>query len=525
MSGEYDAALIKDSTERKGEILLAERKGKRESQASTSQAKTEVITNESEDKKLVDALDAIKIDIMNRAEEKQKIKIQEIPRIMLRNGNLKEDLKPTQLSIGPIHAADSDLYNKELKLKLAASFIEKINSTGALLLEKIKSEIKDIKAYFAEEVIKSYTDEELLRLVFLDGCAMLGFIHSYVNNKLSIFSISNGQAVLIQQDLFLLENQIPFIVLNVLLHVNESEITGNLIADLIKFTISSSSIIVSKSPHGEDIVEFTSRKLFSSRSMPDHIFDLQLRVLSGSDDEVLSLECPCPTSAKCWCCLFCCVCSCGVCNIVYALRALISWVVEYLNKSYDLPEQWSNMQSFRSVRELKAAGIKFKPTDSLKTISFCSRFMIRGELSLPTLVVDSSTERMLLNLVAYEMCRSSDHYVITSYVNFLDLLVDNERDVKDLRVAGIIRNCLSSDNEVAQLINSIGSNCSLPPSDNFAHVKYNIDKHYKRRCAIWIAQVVHAHFRSPLTVLALVAATMILALTAVQTWYAVNPKK
>ncbi|GMN23629.1 hypothetical protein TIFTF001_040478 [Ficus carica] len=250
-----------------------------------------------------------------------------------------------------------------MKLKLAACFIEESDSTGALLLEKIKSEIKDIKAYFAEEVIKSYTDEELLRLVFLDG---------------------------------------------------------------------------------------------------------------------------------------------------YAMLVVIYWVEKCLNKSYDLPEQWSNMQPFRNVQELKAAGIKFKPTDSLKTLTFHSRFMIRGQLLLPTFVVDNSTARMLLNLVAYE-------------VNLLDLLVDNEQDVKDLRSAGIIRNCLSSDNDVAQLINSIGSNCSLPPSNNFAHVRY-IDKHYKRRCAIWIAQVCHAHFSSPLTVLALVAATVVLALTAVQTWYAVNPE-
>ncbi|GMN55198.1 hypothetical protein TIFTF001_024328 [Ficus carica] len=82
-------------------------------------------------------------------------------------------------------------------------------------------------------------------------------------------------------------------------------------------------------------------------------------------------------------------------------------------------------------------------------------------LSLPTLVVNNSTQRMLLNLVAHEMCLSSSHPNydpwITSYVNLLDLLVDNEQDVKDLKAANVLRNCLSSDSDVAHVINSIGS--------------------------------------------------------------------
>ena len=65
-------------------------------------------------------------------------KIQEIPEILLRNGNLKEYFKPKEWSIGPIHASDSTLYKKELKLKLAACFIEESDRTGALLLEKLR---------------------------------------------------------------------------------------------------------------------------------------------------------------------------------------------------------------------------------------------------------------------------------------------------------------------------------------------------------------------------------------------------
>lgn len=186
-------------------------------------------------------------------------------------------------------------------------------------------------------------------------------------------------------------------------------------------------------------------------------------------------------------------------------------------------------QSFRTVQELKAAGIKFKPSDSLTAISFHSQFFITAKLMLPTLVVDDSTECKLFNLVAYEMCLSESHPNrkpwVTSYVKLLDLLVDSEQDVKDLRVADILRHSLSSDIDAAKLINSIGSKCFAPPKDAYAGVKKKIETHYRRKCATWVAQAYHAHFSSPWTILALFAATTILALTAIQTWYSMNPKK
>ena len=98
MSGEYDG-LVKYNAENLEEIELAEQEIKRESQASTRQDQTQVVTHEGEDKQLVDALDAIKTDIRRTKEKKSNVKmgrkkIQEIPEILLRNGNLKEYFKP-----------------------------------------------------------------------------------------------------------------------------------------------------------------------------------------------------------------------------------------------------------------------------------------------------------------------------------------------------------------------------------------------------------------------------------------------
>ena len=184
-------------------------------------------------------------------------------------------------------------------------------------------------------------------------------------------------------------------------------------------------------------------------------------------------------------------------------------------------------------RSLKQQGIKLKRSDScsLRSVSFHTHFCFRGHLKLPPLVVDGSTTRKLLNLLAYEMCHPDDDQIngcengiVASYVRLLDLLIDNEDDVKDLRAADIIRNHLSSDVEVAKLFNSLGSICIAPPHDIYKDVKSGIEKHYKRKFVIWMAQVYRDHFNSPWTILALLAAVTILVLTATQTYFAIHPK-
>ena len=188
-------------------------------------------------------------------------------------------------------------------------------------------------------------------------------------------------------------------------------------------------------------------------------------------------------------------------------------------------------RTFRTVQELKSSGIKMMPSNSrsLRSVSFSTQcFGFRGHLKLPTLVVDDSTVRKLLNLVAYETCLDDNNKRrVTSYLNFLDLLIDTEQDAKDLRAAHVLRNRLSSDDEVAQLFNTIGSTYLISQSQDYYYVviKDQIEEHYNRNLAIWLAQLYNDHFSNPVTMVALVAAAVALALTIVQTVYAVNPKE
>ena len=127
---------------------------------------------------------------------------------------------------------------------------------------------------------------------------------------------------------------------------------------------------------------------------------------------------------------------------------------------------------------------------------------------------------MFLNLVAYEMCPDApDDYVVTSFLCFLDDLIDHPDDVKELRSKKILYNSLGSDDQVAQIFNEIGD--GVIDFDFYKDVKDDIQKHYDKRMNTWIAQAYHDHCSSPWTIIAVIAAVLIILLTGIQTYFAI----
>ncbi|KAK7826102.1 upf0481 protein [Quercus suber] len=162
-------------------------------------------------------------------------------------------------------------------------------------------------------------------------------------------------------------------------------------------------------------------------------------------------------------------------------------------------------QSYRNVQELRAAGIHVEVERSkekgscLSDISFTTLGCL-GYLWLPPIIVDDSTRPKFLNLITYEMCLDFKIDLgITSYISFLDSLIDKANDVKMLRKAGILHNCLGSDEEVAQVFNEIGTDL-VPNSEIYGDIKSKIEKHYYENIFMnWLAQFCHEHFSSPWT--------------------------
>ncbi|XP_075639321.1 UPF0481 protein At3g47200-like [Castanea sativa] len=378
--------------------------------------------------------------------------------------------EPRVVSIGPIHHGKPKYrLAEEYKLTLAEYFIIESGKTHKELYMVIKNNIEQLRKCFDEEVIHNYNDEALAWMLFVDGCATLKFIHSVVEKKVKDFKIKYGQVAFVQQDLFLLENQLPYQILDDLIkNSNEGE----------KLRKSVQSFIDMQSMRAETKGEKT--KETPPNKEPVHLLDLLRN----------RLLCSTSTSPE--------------------------------NNSNQ--EDWNqkDWNSFRNVQELKAVGIHLKSSNDncLRNITFIKKGnFYGGTLSLPPIIVDDSTGPKFFNLIAYEMCPDFDNdYEVSSYISFLDSLIDESKDVIDLRNAGILRNVLGSDDEVARVFNKIGTDL-VPNLEIYKGVRREIQQYYDKRRMLWITQVIHDHFSSPWTVVAFIAGLFVLILSVLQTVY------
>uniref|UniRef100_A0A6N2LNT8 Uncharacterized protein n=1 Tax=Salix viminalis TaxID=40686 RepID=A0A6N2LNT8_SALVM len=94
-------------------------------------------------------------------------------------------------------------------------------------------------------------------------------------------------------------------------------------------------------------------------------------------------------------------------------------------------------------------------TGAITDVKFKSS-LLSGKVEAPPIIIDESTESLLLNLVAYESVVALDQLWVSSYILFMDSLIDDAEDVEEMRSNGIIINYLRADQKVADLFNGMG---------------------------------------------------------------------
>ncbi|KAJ4715447.1 hypothetical protein OWV82_013807 [Melia azedarach] len=116
------------------------------------------------------------------------------------------------------------------------------------------------------------------------------------------------------------------------------------------------------------------------------------------------------------------------------------------------PGTQSSWFSCGSAKQLKAKGIIFRCSESRQftDVQFKYSWSFEGILKLPAIIIDDSTKTFLLNMIAYETSPDGpDDLGVSSYVCFMDSLIDGEEDVRELRSNGII--CQFSTETISKL--------------------------------------------------------------------------
>ncbi|XP_020594579.1 UPF0481 protein At3g47200-like, partial [Phalaenopsis equestris] len=170
----------------------------------------------------------------------------------------------------------------------------------------------------------------------------------------------------------------------------------------------------------------------------------------------------------------------------------------------------------RSATRLHEAGITFQqsPSTALTAIDFKPRC---GILTLPCITVDDTTQYEFLNMVALEHLHAGCGSEISSYLAFMDALVDSAEDVQLLHKNGLVNNGLGSDDDFARLFNSMSREVIVDQGGSLGSVQVSVEKYCRKRWNNWKANLVHTYFRNPWSCISVIAAAFVILLTILST--------
>ncbi|KAI5596191.1 hypothetical protein BDE02_03G190200 [Populus trichocarpa] len=170
-----------------------------------------------------------------------------------------------------------------------------------------------------------------------------------------------------------------------------------------------------------------------------------------------------------------------------------------------------------SVAELHRAGIKFKlgSSKNLLDIKFDEN---EGTLEIPQLQIGKRTEILFRNLQAFELCNCGRKKYVRDYIAMLSFLVTSSKDVEILVKYEILRNSLDDNDAVSILFRNLSKENVINANHfYFSGVVEDLNKYYGKRGHNWEAFLEQNSSRNPWTIISVVAAAVLVILTIIQT--------
>ncbi|KAG6743741.1 hypothetical protein POTOM_052442 [Populus tomentosa] len=401
---------------------------------------------------------------------------------------------PSVVSIGPYHHRKTKVLEEmeTFKETYARDFVKDSKKPFDEIYKEVDAVVSIAKKDYSEDATRNFNDEQLSVMMFLDGCFIVQFLFCLYMKPANL-KMSSHDAALVTKDLFLLENQLPFEVLTKLMSFR------NLDHKAWKKILTDFCDQVRAFPAGTELKEKMTK-----------IFRGLQKSLTIRNPQGMARDQPAAAA--------------HLLELLHKQFCSGTIVSENSEKSSCKNNSQMNWYRYYPAEELRNIGIHFKPskTDLFTDVQFKRRWLITRSLYIPPLRIDSSTKSLLLNLVAYEACHNKSR--VTSYVCFMDSLIDTPRDVQVLRSKGILLNTLGSDEQAAELFNQIASHL-IPYPYAYFQVKSSIEKEHRKVIRKWVAMWLRVYFNSPWTFIAFVAATFTIILTAIQTYIALFPLK
>ncbi|GLT46454.1 hypothetical protein SLA2020_202020 [Shorea laevis] len=419
--------------------------------------------------------------------------------------------KPISVAIGPLNHQERtqrDLRferGEKWKFRLAAMFINLTNGKGQNFHMNVKQKMDSLRKCYNFKEGQEWTDEELAWIFVVDGCALLHFIILDANGNWEGFRVRNDLDRIEKVDFFLLENQLPYQLLKILIEsfveFSPEELRQTLTEESFKKLITKFInrifwSLIAPQQHQIQVDHSQPHPSHEQEEDPVHLLDLLRRRLTGVNSRRNGKE-----------------------------QERINKYDWYTILQDDTSEDRPSI-SIRNVKELKEKGIRFKAREEVAAITDND---FKYHCCMPTLMLapislQNTDMPLLLNLMAYELCPDfEEDCKITSHLSFLDSLIDNGEDVKELRDAGVLHHGLGSDEATAELFNKI-SRILVPNLKRDSELRRKIHEYCSKKfhpCRIFasvVAKFTDTYFTSTWSILVFLAALAGLIMTGMQTY-------
>ncbi|XP_052207079.1 UPF0481 protein At3g47200-like isoform X2 [Diospyros lotus] len=330
-------------------------------------------------------------------------------------------------------------------------------------------------------------DDVLMEMLILDGCFIIELFLKNNDSKKKHSDVLFSSKLLLMalcRDLLLLDNQLPFLVLQILFE--------------------KSGLMEKLGQHDgyhPDLIELAFK--FLKRILPTKKLDKTL----VSDT---------PTDLQ---------------SVVYEG---LSWLrLEANNNSnsnndHDEEDRDDKWDLVKSATELHEFGVEFKMVDTENFIDI--KFTKEGVLEIPRILIRYGTAysiNMLLqveNNFFYNINNLDEQKWLSDYLWFMNSLVKSPSDVQLLCHEKIIDNLseLPDDAAIHKFLKDLYASLMISPANfNYIQVCKDLNSHCKRRQNYWMAILKRDYFSSPSTIISFYAASLLLVLTIVQTVFSV----
>ncbi|KAJ1697118.1 hypothetical protein LUZ63_005630 [Rhynchospora breviuscula] len=280
----------------------------------------------------------------------------------------------------------------------------------------------------------SLDNEELAEMMVLDGCFLLHLLLRHApsgmmkeenlkeleqgQNHTSISSNRPWVWDMVIYDLLLVENQIPFFVVEILFDVFKTKHDGKI--DLLACML---NLFTEIQPHATlDVSLFRNRRYCIHHFL--HAYYLSLLPQVNQREYSSSLS----------------------------------------------PPLLSPTESTVGLSKLLEEGIRIK--NNKKSTSFMDISFKNGVMAIPTLQIHDYSIRLFHNIMAYEQCEHDNTGYVSSYMAFMQGVIDDSNDMKTMNSNGIIVDRRSTDQSENTFFGNFGDLISISSEESYLRGLY-----------------------------------------------------